>query len=82
MTNKERIAEELAKWGLSIGVYDEDLDQLSAKQIETVLEVAEYGTGDVDFRLNGVETVVEIIYTGDEVDFFMLSQAEYDELFN
>ena len=82
MSNRERISSELAKHGVSIGVYDTDLERLSANQIETVLEIAVHGSCDVEVSVNGVDSIVEVMYVDNEVDFHMLPKADYDEQYN
>lgn len=82
MSNKAIIEAVLQGEGYTVGVYDTDVDQLSAKQIETVLEIAVHGSCDVEITVNGVDSIVEVMYVDNEVDFYLQPKADYDEQYN
>jgi hypothetical protein len=73
---KEAIEKVVSALGLTIGSYDTQLDSLTNAQLNKVLENIEYAN-DTDVSIKRKAHVVEIDIVDDEVDFNVLTKAEY-----
>lgn len=77
MTNRERIEKKLEKMEYVIGGYDKDMEKLSQAELKKVLDSIYGDSTDVDVKIRGKLHVVEIAVVDDEMDFNILTQAEY-----
>ncbi|PLS19058.1 hypothetical protein CVD28_01240 [Bacillus sp. M6-12] len=78
MTNKAKIEEKLNELGLSMGGYNSELERLSKKELEKVLDNMEYGSTDIQVKIRQKEYVVEVYHVDNEVDFGMLTTEQYE----
>ncbi len=76
MTNKIKIKNVANSLDLKIGCYDNKLDLLSKTQLKKVTDNIEFQS-DTDVTINRKKYVVEIDIIDNEVDFSVLTKAEY-----
>ena len=76
MTNKERVQKMAEKLGLIIGCWDNKMEEINQANIKKVLDNIEY-ENDTDVSINRRMHVVEIDIAEDEVDFNVLTKAQY-----
>lgn len=86
-TNKDRVLEVLVKKDLVLGCWDVQMEQLTLKSLKLVLENVGYGGTDIKVPLKRKPHVVQIDEVDNEVDFSIISKAEYidrygDEFFD
>lgn len=74
MTNQTTIKEKLLSVGMTLGGYNPDMDKLSKRDLKKVIDNMEHGSGDVG--ITG-KRVVEINHVDNEVDFGIITTAEY-----
>jgi hypothetical protein len=74
--NKEKIQTIASEFGLIIGCYDKMMDSLSNKDLNEVLKNLAW-QNDTDVKIRRKDYVVEIDIVDGEVDFSVLSRAEY-----
>jgi hypothetical protein len=74
--NKEKIQTIVNEFGLTIGCYDKMMDSLSNKDLNEVLKNLAW-QNDTDVKIRRKDYVVEIDIVDGEVDFSVLSKAEY-----
>lgn len=78
MSNKAKLEQDANKNGYTIGCYSAKMDLLKPAQLRKVLDEIYYGaSGDVDVAINRRKHVVEISFVDNEVDFNVLTKAEY-----
>lgn len=78
MSNKAKLEQDANKNGYTIGCYSAKMDLLKPAQLRKILNEIDYGaTGDVDVTINRRKHVVEISFVDNEVDFNVLTKAEY-----
>ena len=78
MTNKLIIEQTANNHGYTIGCYDEKLELLKTAQLRKLLEYVEMGDyTDVDVAINRRKHVVELAFVDGDVDFSVLTKAEY-----
>jgi hypothetical protein len=75
-TNKEKIQAVVKEHDLKIGCWDKKIELLTQKELKKVLENAPY-EADTDVFIKKKLHVVEIDIVDGEVDFSVLTQAEY-----
>lgn len=77
-SNKNQIIKAIEKNGNILGCYDEAINKLNKRWLNEVIEGINFGDStDVFVYINRRPYVVEISYVDNEVDFIMLSKAEY-----
>ena len=76
MTNKMRVEKAVKELGYSIGCWNEKLEDLSSAQLKKVIEGIEFQE-DTDVSIKRKKHVVEIDIVDGEVDFGVLTKAEY-----
>lgn len=76
MSNRDKIEKVVSGLGYEIGCYDDKLELLSKKELDKVLNNIEFQS-DTDVSIKRKLHVVEIDIDCDEVDFSVLSKAEY-----
>jgi hypothetical protein len=74
--NKAEIQKVASELGLVIGCYDDMLNDLTMKELKKVLENIEF-QADTDVSIKRKKHVVEIDIVDNEVDFSVLTKAEY-----
>lgn len=79
LTNRQVIEEAVKSWGMTVGGYSDLMEQLNKRQIQRVIEAAEYGSGDVEIVLNKKRYVVEVFHVDNEIDFIVTPKAKYIE---
>lgn len=77
ITHKDRIENKLKEMGYTLGCYDQAMDKLSQIELKKVINNIYGDYTDVDVKIRGKIHVVEISVVDDEIDFTMLTQAEY-----
>ncbi|MEG0578934.1 MAG: hypothetical protein RR490_03355 [Niameybacter sp.] len=77
LTKQEMVEKEVKRLGLEMGTFDQDMNKLTKKQLKVVLESVPYANTDIDVMIKGKLHVVEISQVDYEVDFQLLTQAEY-----
>ena len=78
MSNKAKLEQEANKYGYTIGCYNAKMDLLKPAQLRKVLdEIYFESSTDVDVAINRRKHVVEISFVDNEVDFNVLTKAEY-----
>ena len=76
--NKTKVESVANKNGLTIGCWNAKIDLLKPVQLKKVLAEIEYESStDVDVAINRRKHVVEISFVDNEVDFNVLTKAEY-----
>lgn len=77
-TNKEIIIEELNKYSLKLGCFDELINKLNKGNLSKIIKELEHcDSTDVDVFINRVLHVVEIFVVDEEIDFNLLTKEEY-----
>ena len=74
-TNKEVIAKKIAPF--VIGCYDEKMETLNKTNLKKVLDELEYDDTRIEVFINRKKHIVEIHFVDDEVDFEVLTMAEF-----
>ena len=74
-TNKEIIAEKIEP--LVIGCYDKKMETLNKTNLKKVLDELEYDDTRIEVFINRKKHIVEIHFVDDEVDFEVLTMAEF-----
>jgi len=75
--NKQIIENELAKHGLTLGIYHDKINELRPRPLKRVIEMLDYGSNDVRVTIKGVRYVVEIAHVDSEVDVMIMPYATY-----
>jgi len=75
--NKQIIENELAKHGLTLGIYHDKINELRPRPLKRVIEMLDYGSNDVRVTIKGARHVVEIAHVDSEVDVMLMSYATY-----
>jgi hypothetical protein len=72
------IIEKLESEGLELGIYGTDMNKLSLKAMEPVLEAIEFGdTTDIGVKVRRELYVVEVCRVDNELDFKIMSRGSY-----
>lgn len=79
MKNKQLLIEALAVNGFAIGCYNSNIEMLSKRSLNRVIEAIDFGTGDVKVTVNKKQYVVEIVEVCGEYDFDMKALDAYSE---
>ena len=74
-TNREVIAEKIAPF--EIGCYDKKMEDLNKTNLKKVLNELEYDDTRIEVFINRKKHIVEIHFVDDEVDFEVLTMAEF-----
>ena len=74
-TNKEVIAKKIAPF--EIGCYDKKMEVLNKTNLKKVLDELEYDDTRIEVFINRKKHIVEIHFVDDEVDFEVLTMAEF-----
>lgn len=77
--NKDFIINYLKELGFELGCYDNDMEKLTKKQLKTLMEAVKYGSCDIDVLIKRKKYVIEAMYVDNEVDFYVLTNKEYQE---
>ncbi len=77
-TKLYKIAERANALGLTIGLYDESIENMSLKQLDAVLDQLEFGTGDVLISIRRKQYVLEVVIDANELDLHLLSREDYE----
>lgn len=77
-TKLHKITERANALGLTIGLYDESIENMSLKQLDAVLDQLEFGTGDVLISIRRKQYVLEVVIDANELDLHLLSREEYE----
>lgn len=77
-TKLHKITERANALGLTIGLYDESIENMSLKQLDEVLDQLEFGTGDVLISIRRKQYVLEVVIDANELDLHLLSREEYE----
>ena len=75
--NKKAVIKAVEKTGAVLGCWDNCMDLLSRIQIKKVIDSIGYGSTDVDVVIKRKPYIVEISELDNEIDFNVLSKAEY-----
>lgn len=77
MTNKERIEKLLKGTEFSLGGFNDKMEDLNNINFKKIIDNMLYGSTDVDVTINRKPFVVEISHVDNEIDFGIISKAEY-----
>lgn len=77
MTNKERVQKKLEGTEFTLGGFNDKLELLNISNLNKVIDNMLYGSTDVDVSISRKPFVVEISHVDNEVDFSIISKAEY-----
>lgn len=77
-TKLHKITERANALGLTIGLYDESIENMSLKQLDAVLDQLEFGTGDVLISIRRKQYVLEVVIDANELDLHLLSREDYE----
>lgn len=77
-TKLYKITERANALGLTIGLYDESIENMSLKQLDAVLDQLEFGTGDVLISIRRKQYVLEVVIDANELDLHLLSREDYE----
>ena len=77
-TKHHKITERANALGLTIGLYDESIENMSLKQLDAVLDQLEFGTGDVLISIRRKQYVLEVVIDANELDLHLLSREDYE----
>lgn len=76
MTNKERIIKFL-DGDYTIGCWDNKMEQMTLYSLSKFLKQLHYDSTDIIVTINRKVHVVEVNVMGNEIDFSVLTKAEY-----
>jgi len=71
------IENELAKHGLTLGIYHVKINEIRPRPLKRVLDMLDYGSSDVRVTIKGAGYVVEIAHIDNEVDVMIMPYATY-----
>ena len=77
MKNRELIEKELQGTGFKIGGFSDDMERLNIANLKKVIDNMTYSSTDIDVRINRKAYVVEVNHVDDEIDFGVITKAEY-----
>lgn len=77
-TKLHKITERANALGLTIGLYDESIENMSLKQLDAILDQLEFGTGDVLISIRRKQYVLEVVIDANELDLHLLSREDYE----
>lgn len=77
-TKLHKITQQAKELGLTIGLYDESIENMSLKQLDEVLDQLRFGTGDVKVSIKRRQYVVEVVIDNSELDLYLLTRDEYE----
>lgn len=77
MTNEQRIKKALKGTEFILGGFNDNMEKLNASNLKKVMNEMTYGSTDVDVFINRKPFVVEISHVDNEIDFGIISKAEY-----
>ena len=81
-TKLHKITERANALGLTIGLYDESIENMSLKQLDAVLDQLEFGTGDVLISIRRKQYVLEVVIDANELDLHLLSREDYEAIWS
>ena len=79
MKNKQLLIDALASRGYKLGCYNKDMELLSKRSLNRVIEAVEFGTGDIHVSINRSQYVIEISNVDREIDFNIIAVDAYKE---
>lgn len=89
MTNQSKIQKALndltegTDFSYIISRYDDKLDKFSPSQIQRIADNLVHGDSfDLRFRLDGKTLVLETVFIGNEIDFYIMELSEYKALYH
>jgi hypothetical protein len=77
MKNKLKLKEKLLSVGFSLGCYDSEIEKLSKKELDKILDNIEFGTTDIGVTIDNNKYIVEIYHVDNEVDLKIITPKEY-----
>ncbi len=75
--NFDKLQEHAHQLGLTIGIYDKKIENVSLKQLKEVLDQLEFGSGDIKVSIRKKQYVIEVVIDDSEVDLHILAREEY-----
>mgnify|MGYP004440540319 CR=1 FL=1 len=80
MNNKDRIEKVLNKLGYEIGCYDDTIERLNSNNLKKLMDNMKYSE-DTKVLINRKPYIVQIDEVDNEIDFNVITLAEYEELY-
>lgn len=77
-TKLHKITECARNLGLTVAIYDEEIEKISNKQLDEVLDQLRFGTGDVKVSIKRKKYIVEVVIDNNELDLYLLSREDYE----
>lgn len=77
MNYKERMNQALKGDGKHVAIWHDELNSISESQFKRLLDASD-DSGDLRMKLGGEYKAVEIAHVDDEVDFMVITMAEYN----
>ena len=75
ISNKDQVNNKVKKLGYQLGNYNKDIDKLSKKDINNIINNIEYAPTDIKVKNNNY--IVEVEKWGNEIDLYLISKNEY-----